>query len=139
MKITPYLVFNGNCREAITYYEEVLDAKVSFLQTFAKTPEAAFPLPDDLKNLIFHAILDVSGESIMLSDNPPGIEPRVTGDNVTLALSISSMDRIKKIFSAFAKAGKCIVELQKTFWSECAGIVRDKFGVTWSLEYNSRK
>ena len=35
MKLNPYLHFNGNCREAMEFYAEVLGGKVLAMMTFA--------------------------------------------------------------------------------------------------------
>ena len=34
--LTPYLLFAGNCREAINYYREVLNGEITQIQTFGE-------------------------------------------------------------------------------------------------------
>ena len=38
MKINAYLNFNGNCAEALKFYEKTLGAKVIFKLTYGETP-----------------------------------------------------------------------------------------------------
>ncbi len=38
MRINPYLIFNGNCREAFTFYEQALQGKLEAMMTFGETP-----------------------------------------------------------------------------------------------------
>src|SRR4051794_13718750 len=60
LQLTPYLMMNGNAKEAIQFYEKALDAQVLFLQTFGEMPaNPEFPLPDEAKGLVSHAMLKV--------------------------------------------------------------------------------
>ena len=38
--MNPYLNFNGNCREALGHYQQVLGAKLLFQHTWAESPMA---------------------------------------------------------------------------------------------------
>ena len=38
--MNPYLNFNGNCREALSHYQQVLGAKLLFQHTWAESPMA---------------------------------------------------------------------------------------------------
>jgi PhnB protein len=44
MKINPYLIFNGDCKAAFTFYAESLQGKIDAMMTFGETPAAStFP------------------------------------------------------------------------------------------------
>lgn len=45
LKLAPYLMMNGNAAEAIQFYQEALDAKVVFSQTFKEMPQDTPPIP----------------------------------------------------------------------------------------------
>ena len=69
MKITPYLLFNGQCEEAFRTYERVLGGKIIASFTFGNSPMAAkFP---ELANKIMHARIDVGDQMILGADCPP--------------------------------------------------------------------
>ena len=54
-QINSYLTFNGNCREAMTFYQECLGGEL-FMQTIGESPMAEqMPLP--MKESILHATL----------------------------------------------------------------------------------
>ena len=62
-------MMNGNAKEAIQFYENALDAKVLFNQTFGEMPEnPEFPLPEEAKELVSHAMLKVGETELMFSD-----------------------------------------------------------------------
>ncbi len=50
--LNPYVMFSGNCREALTFYKECLDGEIVSMQTFAESP---IPVPDDAKDRIFNS------------------------------------------------------------------------------------
>ena len=65
-KINAYLTFNGNCREAMTFYQECLGGELS-LQPIGESPLAK-KMPEEMKNSILHATLIRGDLIIMASD-----------------------------------------------------------------------
>ncbi|MDU5949195.1 MAG: VOC family protein, partial [Paenibacillus macerans] len=79
MRLTPYLVMDGNAKEAISFYEKALEAKVIMLQSFGEMPEnPEFPLPEAAKDRVSHALLKVGESEMMFSDTFPG-QPHQSG------------------------------------------------------------
>ena len=37
-KLNPYLMFSGNCKEAMTFYKECLDGEIVSMETFENSP-----------------------------------------------------------------------------------------------------
>ena len=64
MKINPYLIFNGDCKAAFTFYEQCLPGKIEAMLTFGETP-AGEHVPTDLHNLIIHTRLVVGDQAIV--------------------------------------------------------------------------
>ena len=54
-KISVYLTFGGNCREAMTCYRDILGGSLH-LQTVGESPLAG-RMPPQMQNLILHATL----------------------------------------------------------------------------------
>ncbi|QDX93976.1 VOC family protein [Brevibacillus laterosporus] len=133
LRLTPYLVMDGNAKEAIQFYEKALDAKVLFNQTFGEMPENPdFPLPADAKERVAHAMLKVGETDLMFSDTCPG-QPHQKGNQVTICLATSDKETSKKIFEALQQGGQVSMPLQETHFSPLYGIVTDKFGVTFQI------
>lgn len=138
MAVDVYLVFNGNCREAIEFYSNVYQAEATHLTTFGETTQNPdYPLPEEAKDLIMHARLMVNGSRIMFSDTFPG-QPFTAGDNITLALLSDDIDSLKSWYEQLKDGGSVQVELQETFWSKLYGKVVDKFGIHWQLNYGDQ-
>lgn len=133
LRLTPYLMMDGNAKEAILFYEKTLGAKVLFNQTFGEMPEnPEFPLPEEAKERISHAMLKVGESDLMFSDTFPG-QPHQTGDQVTICITLSDIEESKQIFEELTQDGKVNMPLQETFFSPAYGIVTDKFGVTFQI------
>jgi len=133
LRLTPYLVMNGNAKEAIQFYEKALDAKVLFHQTFGEMPEnPEFPLPAEAKDRVSHAMLKVGDSDLMFSDTFPG-QPHQSGNQVTICISTDSKEKSKQIYDALQQEGEVNMPLQETFFSPSYGIVTDKFGVTFQI------
>jgi PhnB protein len=133
ISLNPYLVTNGNGKEAIAWYEETLSAKVLSVQTFGEMPgDRKHPIPEEAKDRILHAALQVGNSLLMLSDTFPG-KPYQIGNQVTIAISVDNADLAKQIFDKLQQGGEVNMPLQETFWSPAYGTVTDKFGVTFHV------
>lgn len=57
MAVEVYLIFNGNCREAVTFYEQVFNTDKAEIMTFGDSPsDPSYPLPEEAKiSLCTHA------------------------------------------------------------------------------------
>ncbi len=128
ISLKPYLKLQGNAKEAIQFYEQVLDASILHIQTYADLP---MPFPDSLKNQIAHAVLKVGDSEIMFSDSPE--MPVQIGDNVTISISTNHVEVTKRIFDALQAGGNVIASLEETPFSPAFGTVKDKFGVTFTI------
>jgi predicted 3-demethylubiquinone-9 3-methyltransferase (glyoxalase superfamily) len=111
-KITSCLWYNGQAKEAADLYCSVFaDARIT-----AHSP-------------IVTAI-DVSGHSITLLDGGPMYRPTPSISFYYVCVTEAEIDRIWK---AFTREGKVLMELGKYPWSEKYGWVTDKFGVSWQF------
>ncbi len=65
MKIQAYLTFNGQCEEAMTFYEKCLDGKIDAMLPHEGTP-AASHMPANWGKKILHARLTVGENGTVL-------------------------------------------------------------------------
>jgi PhnB protein len=136
MQINMYLLFNGNCEEAMNYYKEALGGKID---TIVRYSDAPMPYAEDQKDKIMHGILNIDGTQIYFSDS--GAKANVTiGTNFSISLSFKSDEEIKKAFNALtADGGKITMPLQDTFWGAKFGTFTDKFGINWMFNWDKPK
>jgi PhnB protein len=137
MAINVYLTFNGKCREAVEFYAQVFGTEKPQIMTFGESPsDPNYPLPEDAKDLVMHTRLMISGSNVMFSDTFPGT-PFVEGNNISLAIVSENVDDLTSYFNQLKEGGTVGMELQETFWSKCYGMVTDKFGIQWQLNYSN--
>lgn len=132
-KIIPYITLNGNCGEAVTFYEKIFQARNLGIMRFGDTENTGHPLPDEVKSLIMHAAIEFEGNKIMFSDAFPG-NPITPGSTVSIAIVLKNVERSTAIYNALSEGGEILMELQQTSWSPAYGMVRDKFGITWQID-----
>ncbi|QIC04747.1 VOC family protein [Brevibacillus sp. 7WMA2] len=133
LKLIPYLVMDGNAKEAIQFYEKALHAKVLFNQTFGEMPEnPEFPIPANAKDRVAHAMVKVSETDLMFSDTFPG-QPHQKGNQVTICIATSNKEESTQIYEALQEGGQVNMPLQETHFSPAYGIITDKFGVTFQI------
>jgi PhnB protein len=127
----PYLTFNGNCAEAMRFYERTLGGKLETLIRFADSPMAAQNPPENADK-IMHATLVLEGRRLMASDTFAG-QPYDGMKGFSLSLSYPTVAEGKRIFEALSQGGKVTMEPQKTFWVEYFGMLVDRFGTAWMV------
>lgn len=135
--ITPYLNFNGDANEALAFYEKALDGQIVHKQTFGET-QGDHPTPESHKDKIMHALFKSGDLSFMVSDCPPDVTV-TNGDAVSLAINFSDEISIEKTFNAMADGATITMPLQDTFWGAKFGMLKDKFGIHWMLNYDKPK
>ncbi len=132
-QIHAYLNFNGDCREAMTFYKDCIGGELS-LQTVEGSPIEA-QSPAAMKNQILHASLIKDG-LILLGSDMTGPGGFTKGNNIALSVNCSSDEEINTFFSKLSEGGKIIDPLKLQFWGAMFGVVTDKFGISWMFIYN---
>lgn len=130
--LIPYLTFNGNCEEAVKFYQQVLGGEIVILHYGDAPPNPSFSVPDNVKHLILHAELRKNGHIIRFSDTFPNT-PYNAGNNISFSLEFDTEDEVKTIFEALSAGGNVQMEPQTTFFSPLYCKFTDKFGVNWQL------
>lgn len=133
MSVNAYLNFKGNCREAVEFYAEVFGVGKPNIMTYGDAPpNPDHPVPDEAKNWVMHAMLQVNGSPLMFSDVLPDM-PLTIGNNISLVVHGKSEEEVRNWFNKLKEGGQVHMELQETFWSKLYGMVTDKFGIGWQL------
>lgn len=136
MALQVYFVLNGNAKEAIDFYSGVFGSEAKIMTFGEAPPQPGYQLPEEAKDRIMHAHLEIEGNIVMFSDTFPG-QPYTVGNNITLAIVTEDLDKLQRYYDQLKEGGKVGMELQETFWSKAYGQVTDKFGVEWQLNYGN--
>ncbi len=129
-EITTYLIFDGNCREAMTFYKRCLAAELH-LMPFS---EGQCDFPEEAKDRIMHASLTKGPAVLMASDTMPGM-PFQQGNNFSVSINCESLEEIERLFTALGEKGKVTMPLQDVFWGARFGMLTDQFGINWMVNF----
>jgi PhnB protein len=129
MQLTPYLIFDGTCREAFAFYHQLLGGTIETMP-FAGTPAEAH-VPPDWRDKIMHTCLKTADAVLMGSDAMPNGEHKA--GNTQVALAVADPAEAERIFSALAAGGQVSMPIGPTFWSVRFGMLTDRFGIAWMV------
>jgi len=133
MSLQVSLGFHGNGREALEFYAKIFGFPMPQVMTYGEMPpDPAYPITEEVKQLIMYTNFEIMGVTCMLSDWPPEMA-YVVGRNIGLMVVTRDADEIRRLYEALKEGGTVDMELAATFWSELYGMVTDKFGVQWQL------
>ncbi len=114
----PYFIMNGKAKEAITFYETILDAKVVFIHMNG--------------DKVDHAVLRIGESQVMISDFIEEI-PFQRGNQVNICITTTDSQQAEKIYEHLLVEGKTILPMCEMPFSPAYGIVIDKFGICFQV------
>jgi PhnB protein len=127
-RLNPYVMFDGNAREAMEFYKGVFGGDLS-LNTFG---EYGAPEPT-VADKVMHAQLETDrGFTLMASDPPPGVD-RQPGNNISISLSGEDAGELRGYWEKLSMGGTVTMPLEKQMWGDEFGQVVDKFGISWMV------
>jgi len=130
MHIATYLSFNGECANAINFYEKAIGAKLLFKMTWGESPMAK-DYPAETHGLIMHATLAVGDGQLMCADAPPEHYHKPAG--ISVSLHVKEPAEGARLFAALSENGTVQMPFEKTFWSPGFGGCVDQFGIPWMI------
>lgn len=131
--LNAYIGFDGNCAEAMRFYERVLGGKIEMMMTNGESPMRD-QMPAGSEDRVMHARLVLDQGVLMAGDAMLGCEPPYQGmKGFSLTLSYANAAEAKPVFEALSEGGKVSMPLQKTFWAESFGMLTDRFGTPWII------
>src|SRR5215217_7996938 len=106
-RLNPYLSFDGNAREAMESYREVLGGELT-ISTFGDMGQT----DDALKDKVMHSQLETpAGFTLMASDTPPGASEFQAGNNFAVSLSGDDEGELRGYWEKLADTGNVTLEL----------------------------
>lgn len=133
MKLTPYLLFDGKCREAMEFYHSCLGGKLTL--TAVKDSPAKDRMQASQQDKVLNAYLSAGSLEISASDWLARNETPVRGNTVCLFLSGGSFEELKVLFDKLSEGAEVTNPLKEVFYG-VYGALNDRFGVRWMFQTN---
>jgi PhnB protein len=129
-RLITYLTFNGNCREAMSFYRECLGGELNF-QTVGDSPDTD-KLPGKMKNYILHATLQKE-DLILMATDLVGEEEVTKGNSISILIECGSKKEMKTLYKKLSLNGRKTHPIKTTFWGTLLGGLTDKYNNNWLL------
>jgi PhnB protein len=133
MTLTPYLLFDGSCRDAMQFYKSVFGGELS--STKVKDSPAKDHMPAFQQEKTINARLRSNSIEISASDWLMPNRIPVRGNTVCLYLSGGSFEDLKSLFEKLSDGADITDPLKEMFFG-AYGALNDKFGVRWMFQSN---
>lgn len=132
-RITPYISFEDNAREAMTFYHGVFGGELS-MSTFAEFGAAEDPAEADL---VMHAQLETPEGQVLMGADTPARMDFVPPAGISVSLSGEDGDRLSALWDGLSAGGTVLQPLQAAPWGDRFGMCVDRFGVTWLVNISA--
>ena len=126
---TPYILFPGNAREALTFYGEVFGCAVQ-LHTFEE-----FNREDGPADAIAHGGLSSGPVALSGADASGGEQPFRSEGMMLALLGTADPATLRTWFSQLSEGGQVVADLQKRPWGASDGQVVDRYGLHWLIGF----
>jgi PhnB protein len=126
---TPYVLFPGTAREALTFYGDVFGCAVD-LHTFAE-----FNRADGPEDAIAHGTL-TGGPVTLFGADVSGDERPLHCEGLMLSLlGTADPSALRTWFSRLSEGGRVLDDLQERPWGASDGQVIDRYGLRWLIGF----
>lgn len=124
-----YLFFSGDCREAMTRYQEIMGGQLDIM-TMGDMPPGN-EMPGAEPHHVMHAALTIGDALLMASDDPTGDGGPKTG--MCVHFTGEDVDDAQRVFDTLAEGGEVQMPFAPVFWAPGFGALVDRFGVPWMV------
>lgn len=128
-----YLSFDGNCEEAMSYYQDVFNGKFTVIMRYSEGPPEYSN--HEIENKIMHQTL-VFGNNCEIKASDDFHKPLTKGNNFHVSILADDGESAHSYFVGLAKEGQIIIPFNDVFWGGKFGSCLDKFGIQWMISSN---
>ena len=90
-----------------------------------------------MKDQILHASL-LKESLVLMASDMTGPDGFINGNTIALSLNCSSEKEIRTFFSNLSSGGQISQQLEEQFWGATFGVLTDKYGTRWMLNYDKK-
>ena len=130
LRCTPFLLFDGNCAEALKFYHESLGGELSLTRTGDTPMKQQFP--PSMHDKIIHAHLKAGAVEISATDWHDTKQMPLQGNTLGIFIIGGSYEELKPVFDKLSEgAQKENFTALQTMPFGTYGHFYDRFGVSW--------
>jgi PhnB protein len=136
-QINPHINFNGNAEEAFTFYQSIFGGAFVKVIRFKDIASSEFPVPAHEENKLMNIALPI-GKNFIMGNDVPEIMGRTNENENRSKISIhaESKEEAEIIFNGLSIDGQIEVPLVDTGAGSYFGMLRDKYGIEWMVNFD---
>jgi PhnB protein len=139
-QINPYFIFNGDCEAAFTLYKSIFGTEFLQFSRFSDAPaQGEQTMSAEQLNRIMHVSLPVGNDINLMGSDAHESDPVQKGNNISISINAVSRAETENIFNCLATGGKITMPLADTFWGAYFGMLTDKFGINWMVNFDEKQ
>ena len=133
--LTPYLLFDAKCEQAMLFYRSCFGGELTLLKVKDSPIKDHMPAAQQDKILnarLRSGSLDISASDWLMLNRTP-----IRGNTVCLYLSGGTLQELKARFEKLSEGGDVTDPLSEKFYGTY-GALNDRFGVRWMFQTNEK-
>jgi PhnB protein len=137
--INPYINFNGNAEEAFAFYRSVFGGEFTTVARFKDLASPEFQVSEKEANKIIHIALPI-GKNVLMGNDVPEIMGRTNENENRSKISVNceSKEEADRVFRGLSVGGKVEFPIGDSPWGSYFGMFRDKYGIEWMVDFDSK-
>lgn len=137
--INPWINFNGNAEEAFNFYKSVFGGEFTKVTRLKDLSSPEFPVAENDANKIFFIALPIGHNLLMGNDIPEGMGRVNENENRSkISVRAESKEEADRLFNGLLEGGAVEMSIADSLWGSYFGMFRDKFGIEWIVEFDSK-
>jgi len=137
--INPWINFNGNAEEALTFYKSVFGGEFAKVVRFKDMASAEFPVPEKEADKIMLITLPIGKTNMLMANDVPEVLGKVNEKENRSKISVSaeSKEEADRLFTGLSSGGEVEGPIGDGPYGSYMGMFRDKYGIEWIINYSA--
>jgi PhnB protein len=136
--LNPWINFNGNAEEAFTFYQSVFGGELTHITRFKDIASDEFSVPEHEEQKIMHIALLLGNGSKLIGNDVPEFMGKVSEheNRSKILVAAESKEAADALFNGLSVGGTIEGAMGDSPWGTYVGMLRDKYGIEWIIEYS---
>lgn len=130
--LTPYLIINDKCEEALSFYKDCFNGQIILLQKYSDID--GYQVSTDFKTKIAHAEFCADNIHFYASDGFEG-QKSIIGSNIALSVNFDNQNEQRQTFEKLKIDGTVTLDFSETSVNSILVTLIDKYGIHWYLNF----
>ncbi len=139
LKINPWINFNGNAEEAFIFYKSVFGGDFTKTIRFKDMASAESPVSDSEADKLMMIVLSFGENNLLIGNDVPSFMGKVNENEnrSKISVKVDNKEQAETIFNGLSQGGQVEVPMSESPWGTYFGMLRDKYGIEWTVEFSA--